>query len=300
MSSGILYLNHGEKFLARLLVSLYSLRHPARAAYAGPVTILDTDESHNIVNRIAADERLAPVRVKHFDMRRLRKHSCYVAKAELWRHSPYTAATLLLDADTIPAKPTISRLLDLAADPAGPGIVVTRFSDWVTTGDIIISRINKWKGMMIAGMHVAGMIKRSATVPHAAVNTGVVAWQKGAKILADWERLTSAGWSRPFTDELAMQLLLRHENYDHGGHTLVGEQFNASPIYCKRPAEDVVCWHSHGGKHCLRADGRGEQGHRLWWPIFAECWRENISGVREWAPAGDDRLAVHLAKLKAA
>lgn len=292
-TTGVCYFNHGRKHLARLLFSLWSLRK----YYHGSVTILDTGTSGGVVEKIAADERLA-VEVETIPFKSLAKNSCYVAKAGLWERCPY-GITILLDADTLPVK-SPEPLFEICEAGDG-GIVFTRFADWITTGDIMRSRIERWRGVVCKsnderfyrGINAAELVEASLDAPHAAINTGVVAFDARSGFLRDWKRLTEEGWRCPFTDELAAQLLIRKHN-----HTLVDDRWNCSPIY-GRNQDKAAIWHAHGSKHLKREDGRGEKGHAIWWPVVEEAWRENVGRLREWAPADDTALAFNLGKLNA-
>jgi hypothetical protein len=284
MDSGVLLFNHATKHCARLVVALLSLRRH----YTGPATILDTGHSDGIIEKIAADKRLA-VEVERIPFKALRRHSCYVAKSGLWRHSPYEV-TLFLDADTLVVKP-IDGLLGIVADQKNPGWVVTRFSDWVTTGEIVSSRIKQWVNVECEGINVRRLIRLSLESPLPAVNTGIVGWRADCEALERWERLTQAGWKCSFCDELAAQILLRQER-----HTLVASKFNSSPLYCR--GDDAVIHHAHGSKHLARPDGRGSQADAIWAPLFCEAFAGNVGGIREWAPAGDDTLAHNLGRFR--
>ena len=281
MSSGVIYLNHGTKHLARLVVSLYSLRK----VYAGPITVLESGEesAKDIVCRIAHDPRIN-VGVQQFPFTRLKRHSCYVNKASLWRHSPYDP-TLLLDADTVVAKDP-SPLFELAEKERG-GFVVTRFSNWHTGGKIVRGRLEQWRRVRDQELNVPKLLHKVLMAPRGAVNTGVVCWRKNSEFLYAWERLTQAGWKCSFSDEVACQVLL--PSYEH---TMVDCRYNASPIYPACEPEKVVIWHFHGNKQC-RAEALP-----YWWPVYAECVEKNIAGIAEWTPAGDERLAKYLEQQK--
>ncbi len=279
---GILYFNHGTKHLARLLVSLRTLRKH----WSGAVTVLDTGESNGIVDKVC---EAFGAELKQIPFVARRRHSCYCMKSSLWRHSPYDE-TILVDADTIfEASP--APLLSILATSLNPGFVVTRFSDWVTTGEIISSRIEQWHGIIArpaGGKRIVAddLIKASLAIPHGAINTGVVGWRKDAATLPTlkaWEALTHAGWRCSLTDELAAQLILRIYR-----HTMVSDRYNFSCLYGKEQ-DRVVIRHFHGNK-CLRA----ECSH-LWLPHYNAAVQENQAGIADWQPAGDPALTDYLA-----
>ena len=286
---GVCYFNHGTKHLARLVFSVWSLRKH----FAGNVTLLDTGTSGGVVEKIAADERLG-IEVERIAIKQRKRNTCYVAKAGLWEFSPFQT-TLLIDADTLPVTDPSPLMDECEASDSG-GVVFTRFSDWHTHGDIIRGRVEKWRGVhvksnderFLRSLDVPALVEASLAKPHPAINTGIVAFASQSAFLRDWRRITEAGEHLPFTDELAAQILLRKH-----AHTLVGDRWNCSPIY-GRHRQHVAIWHAHGSKHLRRADGRGSEGHAIWWPVVAECWRENAGRLREWAPAGDEALAFNL------
>lgn len=285
MEFGVLLFNHGTAHCARLVVAIHSLRKH----YGGPVTILDTGRSGGIVEKIAADKRLE-VEARQIPFVERRRNSCYCMKASLWRDSPYDA-TLFLDADTLVAR-SIEPLIEIVCSELSPGFVATRFSDWLTTGEMIRGRIEKWHGVKVEAdgdekpIDVRELIRLSLESPWPAINTGVIGWRDDArKTLRAWERITHAGWRCPFTDELAAQLLVRKWPY-----VLVADRFNCSPIY-GRDKDSAVIWHAHGRKALTRPDGRGAEAHKIWEPVFREVFAGDVGGIREWAPAGDETLA---------
>jgi hypothetical protein len=267
MSRGVVYFNHGTRCLVRLVVSLWSLRK----VYKGPVAILDTDANKDF--HAALRDRRLDAEVVPLSITMYRRHSAYIAKSTLWRHSPFDMS-LLLDADTVIARP-IDQLIGFLG--LNPGLVVTRFSDWITTGNIVGNRIKRWAD--VPHDMAAKLARKCLRNALPAINTGVVGWRRDCPTLREWESLTAAGWRTPFTDELAMQLLIASRD-----HTLVGEKFNASPIYYRGRPEDAVIWHFHGGKH-LRPEARP-----IWWPLYQECLEANVAGIRDWTPAGDPAL----------
>ena len=282
--TGVLYFNHSRPHLARLLVSIFSLRKH----FSAPICILDTGYSEGVIDKIAADERLA-VRTMSIAFVQRRKNSCYNMKASLWRESPFSNF-LFLDADTIVAN-SIAPLIDGIESPVNAPLLVTRFSDWTTATPIIRGRIEKWRGVKADGIIADHLIEASYRQEWPAINTGVFGARTadGQSILSAWERLTHAGWKCPFTDELSMQLIVRKFS-----HAIASDRFNCSPIYGAEKSAAVI-WHAHGSKHVTGGEeGRGAEGHRIWFPIFREAWEANAGGVRDWAPAGDDRLARHL------
>jgi hypothetical protein len=280
--TGFLYFSHDTKHAVRLVVSLFSLRKH----WDGPVAIADTYQSRGIVDRILADGRLQVEALVRAPFRQLRRHSCYVAKSSVWRCTPFARGTIMLDCDTMFVR-SPAGLVEIVEDERNAPVFVTRFSDWVTTGQLISKRLRQWDRVRCDGLNVRKLLKESLDSPHAAVNTGVVAWRAGelaaAEFLEDWERLAQAGARCSFTDELAAQLLLRKHK-----HTLLSERFNSSVLFSRERDREVIR-HHHGSKHLRSEDGG------LWLKHYEECLSLNIAGIREWTPAGDPALTEWMA-----
>lgn len=264
--NGIIYFTHGQSHLARLAVSLWTLRNH----YTGPICILNGGQDDGIVHRIACDPRIGAT-VAPAQVTQRKRHTAYCAKPSLWRWTPYER-NLYLDADTIVAKDP-SSLLEMVGKTAAARLVVTRFADWVTTGRIYSSRISQWRKVSEPGINILAMAEHSLKNTFPAINTGVFGFERNNPDLQLWEAVTKAGGETcSFTDELALQILLPK----FGGH-LVDDHFNASPLYHKCATEDVVVWHFHGCKN-LRKDA----GKVLWWPVFEEVLKENVGGIKDW------------------
>jgi len=270
---GILFFNHGRKHLERLLVSLWSLRKH----WQGPAILVDTDSagSRDVVAALAADARLA-VKVIRVPFQERPKNSCYVMKSGLWRHSPFDI-TLQIDSDTAFAGSPQPLFDLLAVDDKNADLIVTQFSDWVTTGPTIRGRLNRWRDVVCPARNewestidIQRQLKRSLATDWPAINTGVVGYRGEPDFLTDWERVSIAGWKCPFTDELAAQLLVRQHP-----HLVLGDRWNCSPIHGREKA-DAVIWHFHGGKE------RRPEAAPIWEPLREECERKDVGGVREW------------------
>lgn len=278
MSQGVCFFNHGTKHIARLVVAIRSLRKH----YDGPVCVLDTGsaESREVMQWLGDDCDELNASVAIFKMQQLRRNSCYCAKPGLWRHSPF-ARTLLVDSDTLFLRSPEPLFAELDPPSAG-GFVVTRFSDWQTTGRIISGRLEKWRGVKCDGIDCDKIVEYLQHEHWPAINTGVVAWDRENPVAREtlelWERLTLAGWRNPWTDELAAQILIAKRR-----HFAASEIWNSSVLYA-RDRENAAIVHHHGGKSL-----RPEDGGR-WIAAYRECCEQNIAGIREWGPATDPRL----------
>lgn len=258
--NGIIYFNYSTPHLARLAVSLWSLRQ----VYTGSVTILNAGEDGDIVAQLAADPQL-DVQVIPIKIERRRRHTAYCGKPSLWRWTPYDRS-LYLDADTI-----------VVADPEpawrAPGsLVVTRFADWVTTGRIYSSRIRQWLQVSHPKYDVPALARSCLEHSFPAINTGVFVFDRDNPELAAWESVAQAGHACSFTDELALQILLPTMPVGW-----LSDEWNASPIYHHCRPEQARIWHFHGCKN-LRKDA----GKTLWWPVFEKAYAANVGGLATW------------------
>lgn len=274
MERGVIYFNLGTKHLVRLAVSVWNLRKH----YDGPIAIISAGGDEGLLQRFTDDSRLN-VQIVPVGAVMLRRNTAYVAKASLWRFTPFVR-TLFLDADTVPIKNPMD-MLDQYSEPW----VLTRFSEWVTTGGIYSGRIKQWCNVRCEGVGVREMVDRALQEPWPAINTGVFAFDLMGAIpsLEVWERLTVAGARCSFTDEYAAQILITI--LPESVYRVVDDRWNASALFAAAKPEDVVTWHCHGGKHAKR-----EEGQRIWLPFYREAMGENVAGVSEWSPAGDKWL----------
>lgn len=287
MTSGVIYFLCGNwrKYLGPLLVSLHSLRK----WWDGPVSVCIT---HDLVDPLRYREIPS---MKTFDgativpLAPVRRHAHYVTKAILWRHSPFDQ-TILLDADTICTGP-IEELFNAP-------LTVTKFSNWVTTGKIVGGRIAQWEKRGIRAS-TAQWLRR---LPHPAINTGVVGWNRDAahETLEEWEALSLEGWQCSFTDELAMQILLaesenkldtwldlecRGEGFDRPFEIrLVDDRYNCSPVFGVN-REDARIWHYHGRRMVRRPEAAA-----LYRPHLLAALDANAGGIADWLEKTDPPL----------
>lgn len=269
MTQGICYFLCGnwKKYLGCLVVSLHSLRQH----WDGPVSVCIPQE---FVNPLQYREIPS---IETFDgativpLAPVPRHVPYVTKASLWRHSPYDR-TLLLDADTV-VTGDISELFQAK-------LTVTQFCEWRTTGKIVGGRLQQWADRGIRPNRVWKL--RQFAEP--AINTGVVAWDRGGAplMLEEWEQLTREGWECSFTDELAMQILWN--DFAAKGGRLLDDRFNCSAIFGVN-RDDARIWHYHGRRMVRRAEA-GE----MYRPHLLAALEANAGGIRDWLPDVDPPL----------
>jgi len=266
---GVIYYNVGRSCAVRLLVSVSSLRKH----YAGPVTILsEGDDSHGLCRRIAkavgADFQEWDCGVPDG------RNRAYLAKTQYHLASPYKL-TVALDSDTLVLGP-IDELFDEAD---GGEFCVARLAMWRSDGKRIGERIRQWEPWL-------GSRIEKALSFGPAINCGVVAFRRGAKIFDDWLRLALPGRETFIPDEVCCQVIL-HEY----AHRILDPRWNRSCRHDDPDKPDTRIVHFHGRKHCR--PGLPFHGGK-WIAALRELEELNTAGIREWMPAGDRMLKQYL------
>jgi hypothetical protein len=263
---GLVYWLCGMRHAERLVVSAYTARKFWTGAIAAVVTSDETQKCAEAIPGVQAI-RVALTATKH---------SAYVGKTRLPDWVPFDRA-IYLDADTIVVGP----LDPLLESP----LTITQFSKWQSLGQKIGGRI-KWFQQIKESPRIQAMVDTQFTKSYPAINTGVFAWHKGGKWVAEWQAIADAGAPCVnYTDEIAMQIL--HPGIP--GCRVVDDRWNCSPIYGVHKTNAAV-WHFHGDKHLRNAEGK-----RLWEPAFQEAYTANVGGLREWAGRYDPWVRTLLA-----
>jgi len=265
---GVLYLLSGTSHAVRLVVSIASLRH----VYDGPIAVVTTDdEAAKLAEQMAADATLQIIH-RPIDVGRVRKRTeAYLLKTRLYEFSPFES-TAYLDCDTL----VRGSIDDLFEFPTPEHVIVTQFTDWVTTGRIISKRIRSWND-------THPDLVQPALDFGPAINTGVFAFTRSSTVMTRWHEVASDGRSHFIPDELAMQLIIPHVP-----HVVLDGRFNCSGLYGNAAGTETRIVHLHGNKH-LRCKGG------LWLEAFTRVCDRNLGNITQWAPAGDKRLRQHLA-----
>ena len=263
-SRGIVYLISGNKHAVVLVASVASLRKH----WDGDVAIVGTDEAgYTLAQQVASDERLR-VRAIKMDHGNYRRNSGYLNKTRINSVVPFDS-TVFLDADTI-VRGDITEVF-----PRGDEMVLTSWGGWVTTGNMMSSRIRKWSKVE------PERVERMTSISWPAINTGVFGFTKRTVIMDDWYDVTKQNVIF-ICDEIAAQIM-----YPDYPVRLLTDKYNCSP-FVGQNKDDSVVWHFHGKKHCKPA------AIDKWWPTYEECLSENYADINEWTPAGDKRLRRYL------
>jgi len=262
---GITYLALGRRIPAVLAVSLRTLRRH----WQGPVTLFVDDAAAPFVARIAADCD-PPICVVNYNPPPYR---AYTVKPHLPQLSHYDY-TIQVDADTLWMK-SPQQLFDLLK----PGLtIVTQFSGWLTTGNRMRGRIEEW------WTKDRQKVEACLAKPWPALNTGVVAFHKGAKVACEvWLEETMKNPKQFISDEIAANLLVPF--YGPNELLVVSDRFNRSPKF-PGGSDTPMLYHQHGQKHTKDPKMRA-----VWLPEFTAMYRENWGSVRDWLPlCADKRL----------
>lgn len=269
---GIIMFLLGSKHACVAAVSVWSLiRH-----YNGPILFLVGDNEGAKYAEKIANSVGTRAEVKMFPIPAQRRNTGYAAKPRIPALSPFRF-TIQLDADTVVTGP-----LGELWPSHDQETVLTQFAHWTTAGNIISSRVKWWQ--TISEPPVPKLVRYSLEHELPAINTGVLSYGVDSKLCkAAWLELTMKNPESFINDEIAMQLLFPH--FEHV--RVLNDKFNFSPLF-SNPRNDVAIVHHHGRKH-LRPEAL-----KIWWPCFTAAYRENFAKIRQWCPAGDNRLAEYL------
>lgn len=279
MSKGVIYYNTGQKCLPRLLVSLHSLRKH----YGGPVTILSQGkESHEHCHKIAKaisdtlvyGNNQNAINVKEVDYGVPNGSNKAFLEACLSHLSTPYAVSMWLDADTI-VRGGIMDILNAAEEHE---FAVCQFANWTSSGRVA-SRIKAWSKLYPEWIEPA--LKFGP-----ALNCGVFAFRREAKVMQDWYNLALPGRENFLADESCLQTILHRYP-----HMILPAKYNCSCKYGDVNDPDVRIIHYHGRKHC-RA-GLPFAG-KIWMDTFLEVVELNMAGVATWASQFDGNIRKYL------
>ena len=231
---GVLYWSVGEKHTEHFIVSVISLREH----WKGPIAVVVGDiPSKEIAQQLKLDH-IVDISKEWQSLRRRNAH--YLVKTMLNQYTPFDR-TIFMDLDTL----ILGDITNIF--PQDDEIVLTLFSNWLTTGPAISKRIHKFDSKV-------------PIIPGPAINTGVFGWKSPAiEIFNKWF-LTTQNRLIFMADELAMQVL-----YTEFVHRILDDRWNWSPK-CSIPNDDVRIAHGHGFKFHKTVIGR-----KLWLPYYEKA-----------------------------
>lgn len=280
MSRGVIYYNKGKKMLVRLAVSLHSLRK----YYRGSVTILsEGTDSRDTCQRIATRYNANFQEVTY--KTKAEKNDTYLNATLSHEKTPYDT-TLWLDSDTLVRPAAEEHLENLFIAAETSEFAIAQIANWVTKGKIK-KRIEMWKDIY------PELVVESTAKIRPAINCGVFAFKKDAKLMADWWRLAQKGQHLFIPDETCCQLIL--PAYPH---KIMDQRYNCSCKHSDPFTDDVVIVHYHGRKHCRIKEAKSStrlydflNGCELWYKEFEEVRGFNVvkKNIQH-----DKQLRVHL------
>jgi len=256
--NGFQYQLVGTKHATMLAVSIYTLR---KHNYE-PIQILCGDsDALNVARLICQDSKLKEVGYHFWKAPKTGgKGQQHANKSIGVGFSPFNK-TIFLDADTT-VEASLNELW-----PKYNEVHLTRFADWVTTGNMMGNRLDAWTAV------APEKVDRMKSKPYPALNTGVFSFtRESAGYLSAWRELTL---SNPIfmSDELAAQLIF----IDHP-HIVHSDRWNFSPKFSIKDSRQIRVIHYHGMQHA-RPDK--SEGWRTWMIHYQDCLDENRCSIRD-------------------
>jgi hypothetical protein len=268
--------NRGDKIVVRALVALYSLRKH----WSGPITFY--------VERPYPEEfddalRFFSCNIVHNEERHDMK--TLVRKNSLFDQSPYEE-TLWIDADTI-ILDNIDKMFDYL-DVQGVDFCIPSFCGWISNGNHISKRINRFKGL-IDDKYIVEALNN-----HPAINTGVLSFKMSDRwrnFVSAWTNLAHCGAQHKIfiPDEVACQILYPSmQEYDLK-YYIAPTDYNVSPLHDHGLSKSPKIAHFHGDKHVLDVPLCN-----YWKEHFKEMTDGNIANINAFLKYADKRLAKYL------
>jgi len=247
--NGVIYYNKGMKCIARLAVSLYSLRQ----VYPGRVRVV-TDDDEKSLGYSLLSEMCSKFDAELFVTKFTTPEGWKTAllnKTMMHTKSPFEIS-VFLDADTL----ILDSIDELFMWGREYDFVVPQFHDWKTKGKIA-KRIKCWERIYPDKMERALSFG-------AAINCGVYSWNKNSDLMKHWWELTMHGREvHRIPDETCLQVILPEYK-----HYIAPPEFNASCRYGDPLRKGVRIIHYHGNKHCRMTGDKFVNASRLWYERY--------------------------------
>lgn len=272
MKRQIMYLMSGPSQLPYLVCSLYTLRKH----WNGEIVVYAWPESAAIVERIAQDVRLN-VGWRGWEPSRRGRNAQFECK-QLVMQSLDCDVGMYLDADTL----VFGDVEPILTTAGSYGFAATQWNDWVTTGRMVGGRIAQLKKIEAVPLQ---LVDRCLTERWPSVNGGVFACRPSSPVLPVWYEWTVAARALFISDEKVLHILQPHFYPLNQMVTICADgKYNSSPKYrsVRLADEDIVVRHFHG--HSNVRPQKSQKGIDMWWPVYQECLKLNVGGIREWRP----------------
>ena len=266
MNFGVIYLLTAPQHIARLVVSIYSLRK----YYDGPITLFTTrEESSELTAQLLADDRLR-IDIATIEEAEAGDNSAYVTKTQLLPQTPYDA-TLFMDADTL----VVGKVDELIDATRRHPLVVTGFCYWTTHHRWLRRRLEKWIPLVATPgdkFDLGTLLELSTQNPLPVINVGVFGYHRDSAALAPWRELAEFGKDTFLPDEMALQILLPRLEY-----FLLSTKYNCSPAFMENPT-DIHIWHFVAKTHLWHDESR-----EIWQRAYEECRAHNVANICKWS-----------------
>jgi hypothetical protein len=273
MNSNIIYVMSGAAHLPYLVASLYTLR---KSGNHGLVTVHAWPESIGYVRHIAKDKRLRIECVEREPA--LRRGDGYGGNAQFLDKiqvamMQHCDVVLYLDADTT-IHGDLTPLMEAAYKT---GFCATQWNDWKTNRGHAKKRIN---GLLEVKDIPNDLVKELSGKPYPSVNGGVWATVPSSPVLPLWYDWTKACKKMFISDERVLHLMMAR--FPEDVWVLLGGRWNCSPKFQPMNLRDdnVVVRHYHGDSNVR--PNKSVRGVNIWYPIYAECLKEDIGGINCW------------------
>ncbi len=257
---GVLYWCSGHKLLARLTVSIASLRE----VYKGPLCVLLA----NVPERYPEVLKEHGIRTKIIDYPAGHKRA-QVGKAMLNTWTPFMD-TLYIDCDTLVLKDFSGAFAFLKEMP----FLVTQYSTWNVKGGGIARRVRAWYE---AGLMTDKEFNACYNYP-AGINIGFLGFKRDASIFNEWPERAEVALKVDayIPDEVSCQVLITKHR-----HKLLPTGYN-QPV--NRPpgiTPDTFMLHAAGRKSMSIEKTRKWGTAIAWRKYFQRMLSEDVLGIRE-------------------
>lgn len=267
--NGILYFNAGTKLLPRLLVSLYTLQK-FNNQHISIISIYDKI-SYKYCKLISEYFQIPIILI---DQTLFIKHYYWFEKSRLHLYTPYEN-TLFIDSDTI----ILDNFNELFSLISSKDFIVPQFSNWITSGQRIRSRLSQWKDTN------PELVEKTIRSRSPSINVGVFGFNKKSELMHNWFDFTITHPNANLPEETSCHLLLQK----YSG-SVVSNIYNSSCKFDKPLEIGAKILHYHGRKHCLLdISNKPKYNSELWINNWLHIYKNNICNIQSWYKNCNDR-----------
>jgi len=280
-SKGIMMFNRGDFMMINAIVALYTLRKH----YEGDITFY-VQKPCSCMNEFKKSLEYFNCNVVEIEDKS--DYKTLVMKNSLFENPPYDK-TLWMDTDTV----TVGKVDEMFSylDDKDVDLCIPNFCGWVSDGNSISKRINRFKGI-IEDKYIKEALKH-----HPAINTGILSFRKSdkwSKFVRDWTDFAYQGSLRRIfiPDETVCQVLYPSMGEWGLKYFIAPTDFNVSVLHDHGKSKDRRIIHFHGRKSVLNVDTCNE----YFKPVFKELREKNIANINSFIPYAHKRIKEYLEK----